>query len=104
MISTLISAVPAARVWTPPAAALWWVLVAMGILATLGQMSLTRAYAQAPAAQVGPFIYTSVVFAAILEWVLLGNAPDGLSVMGAVLVTAAGALALRLQARSTSAS
>lgn len=102
-ISTVISAVPAVPVWTWPPAALWWVLGAMGVLATLGQMSLTRAYAQAPAAQVGPFIYTSVVFAALLEWLLLGSAPDALSVAGAVLVTAAGALALRLQARATAA-
>lgn len=102
-ISTVISAVPAVPAWAWPPAALWWVLVAMGVLATLGQMSLTRAYAQAPAAQVGPFIYTSVVFAALLEWLLLGSAPDALSIAGAVLVTAAGALALRLQARAAAA-
>jgi drug/metabolite transporter (DMT)-like permease len=97
IISTAISTAPAAQAWTTPPLALWWVLVAMGVLATLGQLSLTRAYAQAPAAQVGPFIYTSVVFAALLDWLLLGSAPDALSVAGAVLVTAAGALALRLQ-------
>jgi drug/metabolite transporter (DMT)-like permease len=52
---------------------------------------------------VGPFIYTSVVFAAVLEWLLLGRAPDALSLAGAALVTAAGALALRLQARAAAA-
>jgi drug/metabolite transporter (DMT)-like permease len=103
LISTAISTVPAVPAWKWPPAALWSVLAAMGVLATLGQMSLTRAYAQAPAAQVGPFIYTSVVFAALLEWLLLHNVPDGLSVAGAVLVTAAGALALRLQARASAA-
>lgn len=101
IVSTAISTVPAAQAWTTPPPALWWVLAAMGILATLGQMSLTRAYAQAPAAQVGPFIYTSVVFAALLDWLLLGSAPDVLSILGGVLVAAAGALALRLQARAS---
>lgn len=100
IISTAISTAPAVRAWTSPPAALWSVLAAMGVLATLGQMSLTRAYSHAPAAQVGPFIYTSVVFAALLEWLLLGRAPDALSLAGAALVTAAGALALRLQARA----
>jgi drug/metabolite transporter (DMT)-like permease len=103
ILSTAISALPAVHTWTPPAPSLWWVLVAMGGLATLGQMSLTRAYSHAPAAQVGPFIYTSVVFAAVLEWLLLGRAPDALSLAGAALVTAAGALALRLQARAAAA-
>jgi drug/metabolite transporter (DMT)-like permease len=96
IVSTTLSATPAAVAWQAPPLALWWVLAAMGILATLGQMSLTRAYAQAPAAQVGPFIYTSVVFAALLDWLLMGAAPDALSMAGAVLVIAAGALALRL--------
>ena len=100
IVSVLISAVPAVPAWTAPPAALWWVLIAMGVLATLGQMSLTRAYAQAPAAQVGPFIYTSVVFAALLDWLFMGTVPDGISLAGAVLVMAAGALALRLQPRT----
>src|SRR5215510_3674497 len=56
LISTVLSALPLAVAWTAPDHALWGVLVAMGLLATAGQLFLTRAYAQAPAAQVGPFI------------------------------------------------
>lgn len=99
IVSTVLSAPPAALVWTTPPTALWGILIAMGVLATLGQMTLTRAYAQAPAAQVGPFIYTSVVFAALLDWLLLGSAPDALSLAGAALVAAAAALALRMRSR-----
>jgi drug/metabolite transporter (DMT)-like permease len=98
IVSTTISTPPALAVWIAPPAALWGVLAAMGLLATLGQMSLTRAYAQAPAAQVGPFIYTSVDFAALLDWIFMGAAPDALSIAGAAIVIAAGALALRLSA------
>ncbi len=61
-----------------------------------GPALLTRAYAQAPAAQVGPFIYTSVVFAGVLDWLVWGRLPDALSVAGGVLVSGAGILALRL--------
>jgi drug/metabolite transporter (DMT)-like permease len=62
-------------------------------------MAMTGGYAQAPAAQVGPFIYTAVVFAAALDWLILEIAPDALSLCGAVLVTAAAALALRMRTR-----
>lgn len=97
-ISTLVSALPLLGGWRTPEGGLWWVLVAMGVLATLAQLALTHAYAQAPAAQVGPFIYTSVVFAGLLDAWLWGQRPDRLFVAGALLVCAAGILALRLRA------
>lgn len=97
LISTVVSALPLLRAWTTPAAGLWPVLLALGVLATLAQIFLTRAYAHAPAAQVGPFIYTTVVFAGILDWIVFGRRalPDAAFLVGAVLVCAAGILALR---------
>ena len=70
--------------------------VAMGLTATLGQLAMTRAYAHAPAAQVGPFIYSSVVFAAVLDWLFWRTLPDAFTLAGAALVVAAGILSLRL--------
>jgi len=98
VISTLVSAIPLARVWRTPAPALWGTLLAIGLCATVAQLFLTRAYAQAPAAQVGPFIYASVPFAALLDGALFGLWPDALSIAGGVLVCAAGILTLRQMA------
>jgi drug/metabolite transporter (DMT)-like permease len=95
LISTVFSAFPLFTAWKTPAPALWGVLLALGLLATAGQLFLTRAYAQAPAAQVGPFIYTSVVFAALFDWLVWGKLPDALSVAGSVLVVVASVLTLR---------
>jgi drug/metabolite transporter (DMT)-like permease len=97
LISTIVSGVPLVEAWKTPPARLWPVLVALGVLATLGQIFLTRAYAHAPAAQVGPFIYTTVVFAGLLDWLVFGRRalPDAAFMAGAVLVCAAGILALR---------
>lgn len=97
LISTVVSGVPLLKLWTTPNPGLWPVLVALGVLATLGQIFLTRAYAHAPAAQVGPFIYTTVVFAGLLDWLVFGRraVPDAAFVVGAILVCAAGILALR---------
>ena len=46
----------------------------------------------------GPFIYSSVVFAGLLEWALWSSVPDALSLAGMALVAAAGVLALRIGA------
>jgi len=105
LISTVVSGLPLIAARTTPAPALWPVLIALGILATLGQIFLTRAYAHAPAAQVGPFIYTTVVFAGLLDWLVFGRRalPDAAFVVGAVLVCAAGILALRSTRSATTA-
>ena len=77
VVSTLVSAPPALLGWTSPAPSLWPTLLALGLFATLAQLFMTRAYAHAPAAQVGPFIYSSVVFAAVFDWALFAKLPPG---------------------------
>ncbi len=93
--ATLISAVPLAWAWVRPEPTLWGVLVAIGMVATLAQLMLTRAYAYAPAARVGPFGYSIVLFGALIGWVLWGETPDRLSLFGALLVCCAGILTTR---------
>lgn len=95
LIATVGSALPLPAAWRTPDGRTWAVLLATGVLATGGQLLLTRAYSYAPAAQVGPFIYAAVVFAALFDWALFGLVPAVASVAGSVLVGAAGALMLR---------
>jgi drug/metabolite transporter (DMT)-like permease len=97
-ISTVISAVPLATQWRTPPPAMWGLLAGLGVVATAGQLTLTRAYSHAPATRVGPFIYTAVVFAALLDWLVWGQWPDRLSIAGTLLVATAGVLALRVHA------
>ena len=94
--ASLASAIPLPWTWQTPPASLWLVLLAMGVFATLGQLLLTRAYSHASAARVGPFMYTAVVFAALLDFLVFRVVPDRWSLAGAALVVSAGVLALRL--------
>jgi drug/metabolite transporter (DMT)-like permease len=96
VIATAVSAAPLVREWRTPPATLWALLAGLGVVATLGQLALTRAYSHAPATRVGPFIYCAVVFAALLDWLFWGQLPDRLSLAGALLVVTAGVLALRV--------
>jgi drug/metabolite transporter (DMT)-like permease len=96
VIATAVSAAPLAREWRAPPATMWALLAGLGIVATAAQLTLTRAYSHAPATRVGPFIYSAVVFAALLDWLFWGMLPDRLSLAGALLVGTAGVLALRV--------
>jgi len=94
--STAIALGPALFAWVTPRGVALPLAVAMVVSGTFGQLAMTRAYQLAPAARVGPFIYGSVAFAALLDWALFSHRPDLLSSAGTALVVAAGVLALRL--------
>ena len=94
-MGAVISAVPLVWAWQTPSTSSWLLLLALGPQAPLGKLLMRRGYAAAPAAQVGVFTYSSVLFGAALGWWFWGELWDALSVAGAVLVAAAGALALR---------
>ena len=93
----MVSLPPALFSWKDPSPATWGVLLLMGVFATVGQLTLTRAYVHATAASVGPFLYAGPVFAGFLDWLIWGRLPDALFVVGAVVVVAAATLALRLR-------
>jgi drug/metabolite transporter (DMT)-like permease len=95
VISTAVSALPLVHEWRTPPPPLWLTLIALGVLATAGQLLLTEAYAFAPAARVGPFIYMSVVFAGLFDWWLFAKPPDRFTLVGAVLIAAAGVVVLK---------
>ncbi len=97
LVASTVALPPALVFWRTPSAFTWGALLAMGLLATAGQLALTRSYVYAPAARVGPFLYAGPVAAALLDWLLWGALPDALFVLGAVIVIAAAILALRLR-------
>lgn len=92
LLSTLISAVPLIWSWRSPQFEIWWLLLLIGLLAAVGQFLLTIGYSLAPAAQIGPFTYSNVVFAAFLGWMLWGEALDYLTWVGAFLICVAGVI------------
>lgn len=95
LLSTIVSAVPLLWAWQTPAGGTWIILVFMGLAAMAGQLLMTKGYGLAPVAQVGPFVYCSVVFASIIGWVFWGESLDALSITGSILVFLAGVLAAR---------
>jgi drug/metabolite transporter (DMT)-like permease len=64
-------------------------LVAAGVFATIGQLSLTYAYHQAPATKISIYNYAHVLFAFLLGLVLWSEVPDLLSLIGGALILGA---------------
>jgi len=95
LVATVVSTVPLSWSWRMPSAHAWLLLALLGVLATSGQLLMTRGYASAPVARVGTFTYASVLFAAVYGWWFWGERWDLWAAMGAVLIVAAGILAVR---------
>lgn len=95
LISTVVSTVP--LLWAGRAITLkeFGLLAAVGILATLSQLCLTRAYALAPANRIGPVTYLAIVVAGIYAWALWGEVPDGYAIAGTGLILMASLISLR---------
>lgn len=95
LTATVISAVPMLWAWQVPTLPVILAMAAGGLAATLGQIMLTYSYSLAPAAQVGPYTYSSVVFAAGYGWIFWQEVPDYFSFLGALLVIMAGTMAIQ---------
>jgi drug/metabolite transporter (DMT)-like permease len=98
VVAAVVSAPFALAGWQPPSPGQWGQLLLVGGCASVGQWLLTRGYGAASPGQIGPFTYSSVLFAAGYGALLWGEIPDGAFVAGAALIIAAGLLALRRDA------
>lgn len=88
--------------FTPWAAVSWqaaaW-LIPIGVLASLGQWCMTRAYSRGPTMLVANLQYSGIVFAALYGLVLFGDEIPLLGWAGIALIVTSGLTATALRAR-----
>ncbi len=84
------SGVLASADWRPVPAADWGWLIGIGVTGALGQMWLTDAFRRAPPAVVGPFEYTSILWAFAIDWIFWSASPSSSLIVGACIVVASG--------------
>ncbi len=85
-----LATLPLGWVWPSPADAA--LLVGCGILGGFGQIFLTSSYRYADASVVAPFDYASMLFAVAIGYWAFGEVPTAPTLIGAVLIVAAGIL------------
>ena len=95
LFGALISAVPAlATELHNPTMRQWGYLILLGAVGTCGQFCLTQAYRLAPASQVGPFTYSSLLWASIVGWLFWSEIPSLQTLLGGALIISAGIILL----------
>lgn len=85
LLTAVLSAIPVPFYWQPLNNEVWLAFIAMGILAAIGQLAMTRAYAIAPASDIGMWTYSSVIFAGLFGY-LFWQEPVTMAWFAGVLV------------------
>lgn len=68
----------------------WALLMVLGLLATVGHFFLIRAFEFAPATLLAPFVYTQLLWTMLAGFLVFGDFPDGVSLVGMAIIVGAG--------------
>ena len=90
LIGVAISAVPVVVSGEWPSSSDWLPLVMLGVFSTAAHLLFALGCLIAPADRVITFDYTAVLFASALGWLIWGEEPDLVLVLGGVLIIGAG--------------
>jgi drug/metabolite transporter (DMT)-like permease len=67
-------------------------LLIVGVLGTGGHFLLILAFQRAPASALTPFTYAHLVFATLVGWLVFGDFPDALTLVGMAVIGGSGLL------------
>ena len=76
--------------WNPMSNNAILLTIIIGLFGTAGHICLIRALTLGEASLVAPFIYTNLLFTTTWGFVLFGNLPDFWTIVGALIIVAAG--------------
>jgi drug/metabolite transporter (DMT)-like permease len=89
-VGTLVMTVVVPFFWRPVAPLDWLAMTAMGALGGVGHLILIRALTIAPASLLAPFVYTQIVWALVLGYLMFGDVPDRWMLLGCAVIVASG--------------
>lgn len=76
--------------WRPIPQGDWGWLAVVGVSGALGQYWLTDAFSRAPVSVIGPFEYTSILWAFAIDWIFWSAKPTAALVAGATIIIGSG--------------
>lgn len=95
----VLLSVPAFLSWQPVPLESWLYTGLAGLIMVGSSMLLLMGFQQAPAYVVAPFGYATIVFSALLDWLVFDRVPTTLVIVGSILVIVASFLIVRLSSR-----
>ena len=87
-------------VWTAPELWEFGELLILGALGFASQYLLVMAYARAPASTLAPYAYLIIVWLGVLGYLVFGEIPDLWTIVGTVVIAAAGLYVYRQEANA----
>jgi drug/metabolite transporter (DMT)-like permease len=87
------------RAWAMPTMIDLLLMAVTGVIAAIAIWFLTQAYRIAEANVIAPFEYTSIVWVVLLAYLIWGEVPEPFTVVGGLLIVAAGIYVLRAARR-----
>jgi drug/metabolite transporter (DMT)-like permease len=91
LVGTVISSLPLPFVWvTPTEPMVLTGMVAMGAFGWIGHLFLIMAHRLSPAASLAPFVYTQLIWAIALGFLVFGDVPAQVTLIGAGIVVLSG--------------
>ncbi|WP_226648667.1 DMT family transporter [Microbulbifer variabilis] len=90
LIGLLVFGALAPFYWIEPTLTGWQLLILNGLLGATGHYLLIKALTFAPASTLQPFSYTLLFWAIVIGFIIFGDLPDNLTLIGAVIVLGAG--------------
>ncbi|HEY0276088.1 MAG TPA: DMT family transporter [Paenirhodobacter sp.] len=89
-VGTVLSSAVLPFVWKEVAWPDMPYFLAIGVLGTIGQFLIIRAFSLTEASALAPFGYFSLMFSGLWGWVFFAQLPDRWTVIGALVIVAAG--------------
>ncbi|MGE0152667.1 MAG: DMT family transporter [Reyranellaceae bacterium] len=97
--STLFLLGPAIHVWQPPSTIGWIMAAAMGLLATIGQFFVIRAYTEGEATLISPFDYLRLPLSVAAGAWIFAETPSWWTLAGALIIIVSTLYIARREAR-----
>jgi drug/metabolite transporter (DMT)-like permease len=86
-------------VWITPTFGHLLLMLLLGVCGGVGQFLMTQAYASAEASAIAPWTYSGIVWAVLLGWLIWGDVPGPLMILGSAIVAASGLYILQRERR-----
>jgi len=90
LLGTVVLSLAVTQIWQTPSERAIRMMLALGVVAAIGQFLLIRAFMIAEASLVAPFSYVGLPFAALWGFLFFAELPDRFTVLGAAIIAAAG--------------
>ncbi len=100
LFSSLVAALLTVRVFVMPTLQQLGILLLCGAAAAFGQFLVTAAYGFAPAREISVYNYASVLFSALMGMLFFAQLPDGLSLVGYIVIITMAVLNYRYNRRT----